>query len=228
MNIFESLENLNVSEECFDDILSIVEDVVNEDLPSYIKRKKLDPIHNAGVRMVKDKSEKDAISPYASVNYTKSFLKDEGDKFYKTKPKGYWNDETDAYGKDAKKDYFFSGYDRNADVMRDVGKQTGSKALEKASEKTRKYSDMLKKARELHSKNTDSSDAKKTKVEKGNEKTKSRRYGTKDVTDRTGFGEYEVVYHKGDAKGYPHNEIPKSDEQRIKDSIARNKAKKNS
>ena len=28
MNIFESLENLNVSEECFDDIMDIVEDLI--------------------------------------------------------------------------------------------------------------------------------------------------------------------------------------------------------
>ena len=30
MNIFESLENLPVSEECFNDILDIVEDLINE------------------------------------------------------------------------------------------------------------------------------------------------------------------------------------------------------
>ena len=30
MNIFESLENLQVSEECFNDILSIVEEIINE------------------------------------------------------------------------------------------------------------------------------------------------------------------------------------------------------
>ena len=30
MNIFESLENLNVSEECFEDIVSIVEGIINE------------------------------------------------------------------------------------------------------------------------------------------------------------------------------------------------------
>ena len=31
MNIFESLENLNVSEECFNDIMDIVEEIINED-----------------------------------------------------------------------------------------------------------------------------------------------------------------------------------------------------
>ena len=30
MDIFESLENLNVSEECFDDIMGIVEEIINE------------------------------------------------------------------------------------------------------------------------------------------------------------------------------------------------------
>ena len=30
MNIFESLENLNVSEECFNDIINIVEDVLSQ------------------------------------------------------------------------------------------------------------------------------------------------------------------------------------------------------
>jgi hypothetical protein len=30
MSIFESLENLNVSEECFDDIMGIVEEIINE------------------------------------------------------------------------------------------------------------------------------------------------------------------------------------------------------
>ena len=30
MSIFESLENLNVSEECFDDIIGIVEDMLND------------------------------------------------------------------------------------------------------------------------------------------------------------------------------------------------------
>ena len=29
MDIFESLENLNVSEECFDEIMGIVEDIVS-------------------------------------------------------------------------------------------------------------------------------------------------------------------------------------------------------
>ena len=30
MNIFESLENLNVSEECFENIINIVEEIINE------------------------------------------------------------------------------------------------------------------------------------------------------------------------------------------------------
>ena len=39
MDIFESLENLNVSEECFGDILGIIVECINEDLPNYIIKK---------------------------------------------------------------------------------------------------------------------------------------------------------------------------------------------
>jgi hypothetical protein len=39
MDIFESLENLNVSEECFDDIMGIVEDLLSEDIKSEIHKK---------------------------------------------------------------------------------------------------------------------------------------------------------------------------------------------
>lgn len=38
MNIFERLENLNVSEECFDDILSIVEEYINEVSVNFVSR----------------------------------------------------------------------------------------------------------------------------------------------------------------------------------------------
>ena len=38
MNIFESLENLNVSEECFNDIIGIVEDLLSEDVDDIKKR----------------------------------------------------------------------------------------------------------------------------------------------------------------------------------------------
>ena len=39
MNIFESLENLNVSEECFDDIMGIVEELLSEDIKSEVYKK---------------------------------------------------------------------------------------------------------------------------------------------------------------------------------------------
>ena len=47
MNIFESLENLNVSEECFDDVLRIVEEYISEIYDStvasmYKKRKEIE------------------------------------------------------------------------------------------------------------------------------------------------------------------------------------------
>ena len=39
MSIFESLENLNVSEECFDEIVAMVEELLDEDLPSAIEKR---------------------------------------------------------------------------------------------------------------------------------------------------------------------------------------------
>ena len=39
MGIFESLENLNVSEECFDEIMDIVEELLSEDIYDYIQKK---------------------------------------------------------------------------------------------------------------------------------------------------------------------------------------------
>jgi hypothetical protein len=42
MNIFESLENLQVSEECFDEIIEIVEEILSEDIIRAID-KKYDP-----------------------------------------------------------------------------------------------------------------------------------------------------------------------------------------
>ena len=38
MSIFESLENLNVSEECFDDIMDLVEEIINEVTVDYVSR----------------------------------------------------------------------------------------------------------------------------------------------------------------------------------------------
>ena len=43
MNIFESLENLNVSEKCFEDILRVIENLLNEDIETLIKKKYGEP-----------------------------------------------------------------------------------------------------------------------------------------------------------------------------------------
>lgn len=49
MSIFESLENLNVSEECFDDIMDIVEDELT---------KRESQQYRAGKKVLKDREEK--------------------------------------------------------------------------------------------------------------------------------------------------------------------------
>lgn len=46
MDIFESLEELNVSEECFDDIVSMTEAMINE----YIKQGKMNQLADVQVR----------------------------------------------------------------------------------------------------------------------------------------------------------------------------------
>lgn len=43
MNIFESLKELNVSEECFEDIVSMVEAMINEDIWDYADKKIKNP-----------------------------------------------------------------------------------------------------------------------------------------------------------------------------------------
>lgn len=53
MDIFESLENLNVSEECFDEIMGLVEELINEDI--------LSAIHKYKTKQDKDKLMKRAL-----------------------------------------------------------------------------------------------------------------------------------------------------------------------
>ena len=62
MSIFEDLENLNVSEECFDDIMSLVEELLSEDIHSAIDtyaktdKKGRDALHKKA-RINKDNAE---------------------------------------------------------------------------------------------------------------------------------------------------------------------------
>lgn len=65
----------------------------------------------------------------------------------------------------------------------------------------------------------------KTKNEIGDKKTEERRYDTYYPQATVISDGPEVPYHKGEMKGYPHYEEPKSDKQRVKDSIARHEKK---
>ena len=224
MDIFESLENLEISEECFNDIMDIVEEILSESTDEYIKRKKLDPIHNMGVKMVKNAVPTKDSKRYNIVNIEgdKEAIEKDPDKFYNRASRPY---SDIIFGKNDSKYGGFRGYDRNAEVMDAVGKGTNSKALQKAAEKTLKYSGMLNKARLLRNMNTDDSKVE-TKAEKGEKKTRDRRYETEDVIDHTGCGEYEVTYHKGEEKGYTRN--PKSQEQRTKEKLEKKRKINNS
>ena len=65
MDIFESLENLNVSEECFEDIINIVECYLSEDTVSYIE-KNYSPYDPKGQRLMSKAEDAKSRGQYAS------------------------------------------------------------------------------------------------------------------------------------------------------------------
>jgi hypothetical protein len=58
MDIFESLKNLNVSEECFDDIMGIVEEILSEDIYDYIQKKHGKAVYDISTNRPANKSAK--------------------------------------------------------------------------------------------------------------------------------------------------------------------------
>ena len=77
MNIFESLENLNVSEECFNDIMDIVEDLLNEedslDDGSHIRKRYGEPEYKEG----KDSKRFEIPANKSAKLYAKAHAKDD-------------------------------------------------------------------------------------------------------------------------------------------------------
>ncbi len=63
MDIFESLENLAVSEECFDDIMGLVEELIREDVHSainkYAPEKDRERLHDKANRILQDELDFD-------------------------------------------------------------------------------------------------------------------------------------------------------------------------
>ena len=57
-SIFESLENLNVSEECFEDIVGLVEEYLSEDIYDYIQKKHGKAIYDVNTNRPANKSAK--------------------------------------------------------------------------------------------------------------------------------------------------------------------------
>ena len=62
MNIFENLENLNVSEECFNDIMGIVEEILNEDRLVDDNGKKTDAYYALKDKMIDKLQDKKATA----------------------------------------------------------------------------------------------------------------------------------------------------------------------
>ena len=93
MNIFESLENLPVSEECFEEIMGLVEETMNEDRYVDTKTRKLTPevekSANAMINKLKPqerhlkKERKGAINQYRKayndLEHAKQLVKDDED-----------------------------------------------------------------------------------------------------------------------------------------------------
>ena len=102
MNIFESLENLNVSEECFQSILSIAEEIINE-VSDKKYREKIEELRDGIKRaeefkkntkddIIKDKLDNAIISQEHRLNvsqdkYEDRIIKREKEKYDKNKAK---------------------------------------------------------------------------------------------------------------------------------------------
>ena len=124
MDIFESLENLNVSEECFDDIMGIVEEFLNESTYEIIDKKekeardsgneeeykkwreKSDKFRQWEIDKLNQKSEegakKGSVIPYTTTNkketkkYFPKGLRDEGSYSKPDKPQ-HWSLHREGY-----------------------------------------------------------------------------------------------------------------------------------
>lgn len=77
-NIFENLENLNVSEACFNEIMDIVEEIIDEDIKSYIY-KNVAPEKRYELLQKVDKVKKDEMSDRHTRQMLKNYF-DNGEK----------------------------------------------------------------------------------------------------------------------------------------------------
>lgn len=201
MDIFENLENLEVSETCFNDIMGIVEEILSEDLPNYIIKKYGKPKYN---------SKGNPVNKSANLIQKASGVKREEED------EARWRRHHDNEERVKKEHPEIIKPSDTGDYIKDwankskYSAQIHNLALEKPN---------LREIRFLN----------KNKV--GDRKTWNRRYKWEDDTEEIPIPGYRHKsflgggYHKGALKGYPHNQDPKSDEQRVQDSIARNKAK---
>ena len=266
MDIFESLENLNVSEECFDDIIGIVEEILNElyekgyeAAPKGHKHKVGDEVQvSFGAGLSSGKSGK--ISSLYKSHTGSTWAKGTGadgefdvpTPYLRTKKKEVaealvsdiidvveelLSEDTVSYIKKKVEPLVKQGLEdvrgklssenqKKLDDGKNIDKELIASMSDKVGKEIQKYNELKKKAQDARMKGSDLQSHKSTKAEKGAEKTEERRWGEKNI-DYSGLGDHIVGYHKGSAKGYPHNVTPKSDEQRVKDSIERHDKKEN-
>jgi len=93
MNIFENLENLNVSKECFEDIVGIVEEYINE----YIKKEKREQLLDVAVARQKrtdaapegPEKEEAKKKERRNVDLTNSYFERHGSPLQRATKRGY-------------------------------------------------------------------------------------------------------------------------------------------
>ena len=143
MDIFESLENLNVSEECFDEIMGLVEEVINELYPATPRN-----VEKAVNRRIKQYKKAGEDLAKAEKESEKSGLRETrlGKKFHNLLRK-----QIDARKKgDKKRSEGINDFSYSKDDIYDTSALKKMVKGQEELDKVKKMEDKVNKAREAH------------------------------------------------------------------------------
>jgi hypothetical protein len=107
--IFKSLENLNVSEECFDDIMNMVEEMLSENIRDAIITKHGEPTYTSRGQYPKNKSAK---LIYKAAQAREDDIKNTVKGKWGSPYRNLTNDEWDNYFKLERKRYTMRSFDK--------------------------------------------------------------------------------------------------------------------
>ena len=140
-NIFESLENLNVSEECFNDIMGIVEELLSENIRDAIIAKHGEPTYTSKGQYPKNKSAK---LIYKAAQARKEDIKNTVKGKWGNPYRDLTNDEWDNYFKLQRKRYQMRSFDKLGKGMDPYKNQySGDKNVEEYNPSHRFHSGAL-------------------------------------------------------------------------------------